>query len=383
MKILRISYENINVFSKGFTVDFTAFDRITDDAQVHFISKSISTQKVIGFAGINASGKTTALKLIVIAMEIVAKQRNLNEVLETCHIIKDDSKMVVDFIKDDMIYRLVSIFGISESKTDIQNSISCYFKEEMIYRKTCSSVKNKNQIFDFIDKPYIFRSALNDEIMKYLDNKQSMIRPITNGAKIYIYDSVFRTNFNILTTSKNTQMSFLNLFDNNIEILQEADKGYILKFKNDSHKYKFESFVEAADVVSSGTIKGSHVMSHISEVIKHGGYLVIDEIENHLNKKLVQMIIRLFTDNEINKKGACLLFTTHYTEIIDTIERKDNIYVLRKDEDMSATICRYSDYVKRNDIKKSDVLLSNFIEGSAPSYDLIMKVREDLCKEMS
>ena len=81
MKILRISYENINVFSKGFTVDFTAFDRITDDAQVHFISKSISTQKVIGFAGINASGKTTALKLIVIAMEIVAKQTNLNEVL--------------------------------------------------------------------------------------------------------------------------------------------------------------------------------------------------------------------------------------------------------------------------------------------------------------
>jgi len=141
--------------------------------------------------------------------------------------------------------------------------------------------------------------------------------------------------------------------------------------------------VEAADVVSSGTIKGSNVMSHISEVIKHGGYLVIDEIENHLNKKLVQMIIRLFTDNEINKKGACLLFATHYTEIIDTIERKDNIYVLRKDEDMSATICRYSDYVKRNDIKKSDVLLSNFIEGSAPSYDLIMKVREDLCKEMS
>jgi len=383
MKILRIGYKNINVFSKGFTVDFTASDRIINEDHVHVISKSLSTQKVMGFVGINASGKTTALKLIVIAMEIVAKQRNLNEVLDTCHIIKDDSELIVDFIIDDMIYRLVSVFGISKSQTDTQNGISCYFKEEMIYRKTCSSVKNKNQIFDFIDKPYIIRSELNEEIMKYLDNKQSMIRPITNGAKMYLYDSVFRTNFNILTIDKNTQMSFLNLFDNNIEILQEADKGYTLKFKNDSRKYEFKSFVEAADVISSGTIKGSHIMARISEAIKYGGYLVIDEIENHLNKKLVQMIIRLFTDNEINRKGACLLFTTHYTEIIDTIERKDNIYVLRKDEDMSATISRYSDYVKRNDIKKSDVLLSNFIEGSAPSYDLIMKVREDLCKEMS
>lgn len=382
MKILRIAFDNINIFSKGFSVDFTASDRVIDDSQVYAVSKSIYTQKVMGFVGINASGKTTALKLIIMAMEIVAKNRCLSDTVMSCRIMKDNTIMTVDFVINDMIYRLESVIGISDPEMNDKNrNASCYFREEKIYSKTCSSVKNKKQIFEFDNKAALIRSEIDNEIKKYLDEKQSIVKPIVENDNTTIYDSVFRTNFNVLTLNKNNDISYVNLFDNNIDKLQNTEKGFYLKFKNDDHSYNIDQPLEVTDILSSGTIKGTHLMSLASYILKNGGYLIVDEMENHMNKRLVQMFIRLFTDNDINKKGACLIFTTHYMEIVDTIERKDNIYVLRRNADMVAEVSRYSDHVKRNDVKKSDILLSNYIEGTAPSYDDIQKVREALCKQ--
>ena len=133
-------------------------------------------------------------------------------------------------------------------------------------------------------------------------------------------------------------------------------------------------------VLSSGTIKGINFLENTYSILKNGGYLIIDEIENHMHKKLVQTIIRFFTDPDMNKHGATLIFSTHYVEIIDTIDRKDNIYILRKDKDSSAECIKYSNEIKRNDIKKSEVFLANIIDGTAPNYEDIKIVRDFLCK---
>jgi hypothetical protein len=315
-------------------------------------------------------------------MEIVAYNTSLGEIVTSCRIIQDNTIMTVDFVINDMIYRLESVIGISNAEMNNENSnAACYFKEEKIYKKPCSSVKNKKQIFEFGNKADLTRSEIDDDKKKYLDKKQSIIKPIVEGDNTILCDSVFRTNYNILTLNKNNDMSFVNLFDSNIETLKEADKGISVKFKNSTHTYNIEDKVDVPDIISSGTIKGTYLMSLASNVLENGGYLIVDEMENHMNKKLVQMFIRLFTDNDVNKNGACLIFTTHYMEIIDTIERKDNIYVLRRDADMAVEVSRYSDHVKRNDVKKSEILLSNYIEGTAPSYEDIQKVREFLYKQ--
>lgn len=81
--------------------------------------------------------------------------------------------------------------------------------------------------------------------------------------------------------------------------------------------------------------------------------MLIDEIENHLNKRLVQLIIELFGDNDINRKGAMLIFSTHYAEILETITRKDSIYIMLRKDDYISIAERYSDVVKRNDVKKA------------------------------
>ena len=44
-------------------------------------------------------------------------------------------------------------------------------------------------------------------------------------------------------------------------------------------------------------------------------------------------IIQLFA-NSLNKNGATLIFSTHYSEIIDMVPRTDMIYVATKEENL-------------------------------------------------
>ena len=47
---------------------------------------------------------------------------------------------------------------------------------------------------------------------------------------------------------------------------------------------------------------------------------------------------------------------------------KDNIYITRRDKENYFECVRYSDFVKRNELLKSKVILENVINGTAPRY---------------
>ena len=181
----------------------------------------------------------------------------------------------------------------------------------------------------------------------------------------------------LLNNQKYSDVENLEVF--HIEYIKSNKDECEIKFKNNDQIIVAKT-PETDEYLSSGTIKGSNIFYTIAFIMRTGGYLVIDEIENHIQKKLVQIIIGLFTDKDINKNGATLIFSTHYSEILDNIERKDNIYVLRRDQDFVSNVIKYSDFVDRNDIKKSEVLLSNYIEGTSPNYERINTVKELLCK---
>ena len=44
----------------------------------------------------------------------------------------------------------------------------------------------------------------------------------------------------------------------------------------------------------SGTIKGINVFMSAMRILAKGGYLIIDEIENHFNKELAATLVRFF-----------------------------------------------------------------------------------------
>ena len=111
-------------------------------------------------------------------------------------------------------------------------------------------------------------------------------------------------------------------------------------------------------------------------ILNSGGYLVIDEIENHFNKEIVATLIRFFMDPELNRNGGTLIFTTHYPEILDEFERNEYVYITRNRDGISVVNLR--DILKRNDIKKSEAYQSGFLEGTVPTYEAYLNLKTSI-----
>ena len=75
-------------------------------------------------------------------------------------------------------------------------------------------------------------------------------------------------------------------------------------------------------------------------------------------------VIGLFASPVTNPHGAVLLFSTHYPELLDGLKRKDNVYLLVRNESFDTEVVKYSDRIGRIENKKSDVVINNVIKGS-------------------
>ena len=388
IKILCIRYENIPLFHEGcFEFSFIAGDRVSDPTQVFQLRKNLYTQKLIALAGINASGKTSALKLIYIAMSILLNRKSLNEIPYGTELLQDGTEITLDFCYQGMRYELRSTIG--REKAIHNTDAELYFKEEFLFKKTLASMKSKKELFHFdATCSMLRRSGLPSATLDYLKDDDSMVAGIIRNQPSILRSLIGATNINFWQPRESPAFEILHAFDASLDefTVSESDGNitYAIKFKNDSRKLNVATAWGLSNLISSGTIKGQNIMAHIESVLQTGGYLLVDELENHLNKELVRMIMDIFKNERINKNGACLIFSTHYTEILDFMDRKDNIYITRRNrtKDSSIELLNYATEVKRNDVKKSEVILSNYIGGTAPSYESIQALEDYLCKKM-
>lgn len=129
-------------------------------------------------------------------------------------------------------------------------------------------------------------------------------------------------------------------------------------------------------VLSSGTIKGLNIFISAINILKNGGYFIIDEIENHFNNEIVKTFIRFFKENTTNKNGANLLFSTHNPELLNEFNRNDSIFITQNIEGLRVT--NFSELLKRNDIKKSEVYMSSFVGRTAPTYDAYINLKSEI-----
>ena len=107
-----------------------------------------------------------------------------------------------------------------------------------------------------------------------------------------------------------------------------------------------------------------------------GNDLIVDEIENHFHKTLVENLISLYKDKTINKKNATLIFSTHYCEILDMFNRRDNIYITRADEKVRI-YNMYKDYDVRPELLKSKQFYNNVFK-TAVNYEALMDLKKVL-----
>ena len=92
------------------------------------------------------------------------------------------------------------------------------------------------------------------------------------------------TNVNVLPFTEDISLEVIAFLDPTIEKLcfeQLDGRTFIhLKFRNED-EIVLNNARDLEQYLSSGTIKGIITFSMVKEVLQSGGYLLVDEIENH------------------------------------------------------------------------------------------------------
>lgn len=117
---------------------------------------------------------------------------------------------------------------------------------------------------------------------------------------------------------------------------------------------------------SDGTRKLFAALPVILMALKEGRLMIVDELDAKLHPKLLRYVIRLFTNPEINKKGAQLLFTSHdMATMKNSIFRRDEIWFAALDEDNSSMIYSLSELRKENNdpINNTAAYDKQYLEG--------------------
>lgn len=95
---------------------------------------------------------------------------------------------------------------------------------------------------------------------------------------------------------------------------------------------------------SLGTVKLFTVLPYLFDILESGGVLVIDEIENGLHLSLVKEIVSLFMNETTNPNNAQLICTSHQPLLLDGEFRRDQVWIMNKDNLGKSNLYRLSDY---------------------------------------
>ena len=378
MKILRITAQGLPLFKEDLDICFYTQQRVSEDDKnnLYNLIDNYYLHSACAFIGINASGKTSVLKVINLALNII-KNEPINHVEAKTILGGSEKAAIRTYFYDKRKYICCLETVITAKKVKTGEYVYSILSERL-WEKPIAGVKSKKYLTDFdgiepVDTRNSNEAYLSDDVSFIIAHNKKV------NDTVEVFSLLSYTNVNVLPFTEDIPLEVITFLDPTIEKLcfeQAEGKTFIhLKFR-DEDEIILNNAVDLEQYLSSGTIKGIITFSMVKEVLQSGGYLLVDEIENHFNKEIVTTLMRFFMDSRLNKRGGTLIFTTHYPELLDEYDRNDGICIVRNRNGI--TVENLSYILKRNDIKKSDAYQSGFLEGTTPAYEAYMRLKKNL-----
>ena len=369
MKLLKVIASGFKNCADNFEISLVPTARkSSEDKEYELveIAEDLFTFSTIGFVGKNASGKTSALELLYLAYEILGNLRVGKKNYSVQNI-----KLTIFFYYEGFIYKYN--LRLEEGLLS-ENAI---FRDQTIWSKKYFKSK-VNDIFD----DDVFEQTTVENI---LPEDTSIVFFVTKGIRTvaFHYNSMdvgaraYEITFGAiksLNISNKLLMKVIRVLDENITGLDMVDENnYRLVYNG---KTEVLSEQELYFRLSSGTTKGMVLYILVALSLRDGFDLIVDEIENHFHKTLVENIITLYKDKSVNRKNATLIVATHYCEILDLFNRRDNIYITKSEKKIHV-YNMYNDFNVRTELLKSKLFYSNVFE-TAVNYDALMDLKKEL-----
>ena len=385
MRLLKIFIQDMPRFKGNIDIDFITKQRVAEDDQEKLFNTfsnnytSIYTNQAISFIGLNASGKTTILKAISFVINLLNNEA-LNNIKskEILNDLSDNEKVKITsfFYNDNSVYKLET--HIEKRVNQVDNESKLIITEERLWEKDATKVKTKKSLFEFNDSD--IRIERNEK-EQFLLNDVSVMIAINKEkqSNFPLRDMLMWTNHNMLNILGKFPKELLTFLDPSIEYfkcdIRKKPADIRLKFY-ESEEIILNNPSEIEKYLSSGTIKGINVFMNALLCFMEGGYLIVDELENHFNEEIVTTLVRFFMNPNVNRNGATLIYSTHYSELLDEYDRNDCIYIVRNRGGIYTE--NLSIILKRNDIKKSEAYESGYLEGTVPIYESYMALKKVL-----
>ena len=372
MKLLKVVANHFKNCCDGFTIDLSAQSKKTaedKEYELQEIAPELFVFNTAAFVGKNASGKTTAIELLDCAYSILGDFR-----LEDKHYSYDGVELEITFYNEGYLYLYETT--LSSGKT-LNNQAS--FGNEHIYRKKYYKTyvdqiyerSSYEELTDLGDLPEDTSNIFF--ILKKKQTRALFFDSHTGGADTY--QLLFRAlkNYDI---GSDVLGKIIRIFDENIqELTRLDDHNYRVVTKNDE---RIMADTQLVYYLSSGTTKGLLLYTLMVASLKEGFDLLIDEIENHFHKTLVENMISLYKDKSVNRKHATIIFTTHYCEILDLMGRQDHIWICNANGHIRLSNM-HEDFNIRSALLKSKQYYNNAFQ-TAVSYDDLMALKKVLKK---
>ena len=378
MKLLKFKVPNgYKMLEKGFEVSFLTKTRVNkniDNDDLIELEPGLYYPLETTFIGKNSSGKTSVLILIQIILIFIRTGR-----------------IPVRFMAEQDIFSLEFVF---------YDNGNIYLYEGNFYRP-----KLNDSAFLLVKNESLRKTTYKESYKKDLSNisflKDNLLTSNNGGDTSGITAFKFNDNSimvdllskdpsNLATLieiikeiyGNDSFNTLVKLFDDSIEMIDSVrldDSSVAFKFKRVN---QLEMTVNASylkERLSSGTYRGIYLFTASLLAFRLGGDILIDEIEDSFNKNLIENLFMLFNDKRINKKGASLIYSTHYSELLDNSSRCDNINVLHRNGDVITIKNMCSSYEIRTDLSKSNQFDQNAFDNLT-NYDRLMDLRRLLLK---
>ena len=379
MYLLEVNASGFKGCDNNFNISFLPRANKTDadkEFELIEIDDELYIFSTLAIIGKNASGKTSAVDLLGLVYDLFSNFR-INSMRKRFIIWNKEVSLDITFYYEKKLYRYKTKIKIMDG---ISKSI-IFENQELLVRPYFKTYIKDNSLLDYSKYNKVENAnqlPLDVSILFNLFGKMDIygIYYSIKEDKFIDYANTFEL-YKSLPDSSNLLPSIIQLFDDSLKKIKmiNGDK-YEITYNNDTKKTY--TLLELEDLLSSGTAKGFDLFTTVVYSLKFGSALIIDEIENHFHKTLVDNLINLYKDKTVNKKGAVLVFTTHYCELLDLFNRSDNIYITKHKEKIIIENM-YEKYGTRNDLLKSKRFYKNAF-GTNVNYDLLMNFKKELMK---
>lgn len=370
MKLLRVCASHFKNCKDNTYIDFVARSKkTTEDKEYELqeIAEDLYVFNTVAFIGKNASGKTSAIELLDCCYSILSEFR-----LENKHYSYENVELEIIFYHEGNIYRYTTVL-----KSDSTMGNKATFSSQHMYKKKYYKSK-VGQIYeqdDFIEMTTLGELPEDTASVFFVLKKKSTaaIYFDSNGEGADTYQMLFKA-LKTYKMKNDVLAKIICIFDENIKSIDMIDDhNYQLVYQD---RTQILSDKELLYLLSSGTTKGILLYTMVVASLQNGFDLLIDEVENHFHKTLVENMLSLYKDKSVNRHNATLVFTTHYCEILDLFNRQDNIGVCQADHQIS--VCNmYDAYNLRTGLLKSKQFYNNAFK-TAVNYESLMDLKRNL-----